>query len=63
MRYYYLIDFGLSRRYDSPGGPVPTEFQNSDKPRDPFVTDIPPHPPLPRMTIRKDFVDVGSVHC
>ncbi|EPQ57114.1 hypothetical protein GLOTRDRAFT_137525 [Gloeophyllum trabeum ATCC 11539] len=48
---YYLIDFGISRRYNPEDGPpleppilggdksVP-EFQTSDEPRDPFPTDV-----------------------
>jgi hypothetical protein len=48
---YFLIDFGISRRYDPKKGPpleVPIwggdktvpEFQNSDDPCDPFPTDV-----------------------
>ncbi|KAL4065250.1 hypothetical protein J3A83DRAFT_4360518 [Scleroderma citrinum] len=61
---YYLIDFGLSRRYDDSiayplevpiwgGDKEVPEFQNSNEPRDPFATDV----FYIGNTIRKDFVD------
>ena len=64
---YYLIDFGLSRRYDKSishplevpiwgGDKEVPEFQNSDEPRDPFATDV----FYIGNAIRKDFVGVRS---
>ena len=62
---YFLIDFGLSRRYDtsiSKPMEVPIwgadkevpEFQNSNTPCDPFPTDV----FYIGNTIKKDFVEV-----
>ena len=62
---YFLIDFGLSRRYDaSIAHPMEVpirgadkevpEFQNSSAPCDPFPTDV----FYIGNTIRKDFVEV-----
>ena len=66
---YYLIDFGLSRRYDDSithplevpiwgGDKEVPEFQNSNEPCDPFATDV----FYIGNAIRKDFVDVGPLH-
>jgi hypothetical protein len=63
---YYLIDFGLSRRYDpadtSPreepiwgGDKTVPEFQNSNDPVDPFPTDI----YYLGNLVRKDFLQAS----
>ena len=63
---YFLIDFGLSRRYDQSiahplevpiwgGDKEVPEFQNSNEPCDPFATDV----FYIGNAIRKDFLDVG----
>jgi hypothetical protein len=66
---YYLIDFGISRKYDSSSGPpleapilggdktVP-EFQKSTEPCDPFPTDV----YYVGNLIRTDFLEVRVQH-
>ena len=69
---YFLIDFGLSRRYDPSitkpleypiwgGDKEVPEFQNSNQPCDPFPTDV----FYIGNAIRKDFIEVsfGFVIC
>ena len=66
---YFWIDFGLSRRYDpfmvepkevpiwGADKEVP-EFQNSNKPRNPFPTDV----FYAGNMIKNDFIDVSDLH-
>lgn len=66
---YYIIDFGISRKYD-PSVPDPKEvpiwggdkevpeFQNSNQPCNPFPTDV----FYIGNVIMKDFIQVGYTH-
>lgn len=59
---YYLIDFGMSRRYNADGVCIcgdssPTETQQTDEPRNPYWKDICDTASL----VRREFIEVRPI--